>query len=185
MKLRGFTIVELIIVITISGILLTLGVINLRDSQANGRDAERKMDIETIAQHLETFYTSGSDDTTTTGSYPSTLLTTSVTTASVTNYLRDIDVKSITAPGKDDPALTFKPATNALQTTIDVLPQPTIDQYVYQPLQTTDGGTTWSLCTTAIQECRKFNLFYKLEVANISADCPSPGFVCKLTSINQ
>ena len=58
---RGFTIIELVIVITIMAILLTLGVVNLRGSQANGRDAERKTDIETIAQHLETYFTSGTD----------------------------------------------------------------------------------------------------------------------------
>ena len=55
MKRRGFTIVELIIVITIMGTLLILGVVNLRGSQANSRDAERRTDIETIATHMETF----------------------------------------------------------------------------------------------------------------------------------
>jgi len=49
MKRRGFTIIELIIVVTIMGILLTIGVVNLRGSQANGRDAERKVDVDTIA----------------------------------------------------------------------------------------------------------------------------------------
>ena len=60
----AFTIVELVIVITIMGILITLGVINMRSSQANGRDAERKTDIETIAQHLESYYTGGTYATT-------------------------------------------------------------------------------------------------------------------------
>jgi prepilin-type N-terminal cleavage/methylation domain-containing protein len=65
MNRRGFTIVELVIVIAIMAVLLTLGVVNVRASQIDARDAERKTDIETIAQHLETFYTSGADDNTT------------------------------------------------------------------------------------------------------------------------
>ncbi|MEI6850832.1 MAG: type II secretion system protein [Candidatus Saccharibacteria bacterium] len=63
MNRRGFTIVEFIIVISIMSILLILGVVNLRSSQANGRDVERKVDVETIAQQLETYYTSGTDTT--------------------------------------------------------------------------------------------------------------------------
>ncbi len=58
---NAFTIVELIIVITIMAILITLGVVNLRGTQANARDNERKTDIETIAQHLETYYKGGTD----------------------------------------------------------------------------------------------------------------------------
>lgn len=65
MNRRGFTIIELVIVITIMGILMTLGVVNLRSSQANSRDTERRLDIDTIAQHLESYYSSGADDTVT------------------------------------------------------------------------------------------------------------------------
>lgn len=183
MNRRGFTIVELIIVISIMGILLTLGVVNLRGSQANGRDAERKVDIETIAQHLETYYTSGTDNSTAIGTYPSTALTSS--SANMVQILRDIDIDSITAPGLDDgdddkaehAVSTFIPATDTTPpglaqptTTATIVPQPTKDQYVYQPLHS-DG----TLCNDAL-ECRKFNLYYRLEVDNT---------VNMVTSINQ
>jgi prepilin-type N-terminal cleavage/methylation domain-containing protein len=62
---RGFTIVELIIVITIMAILMTLGVVNLRNAQVNARDTERKTDISTIAKYLEVYYTSGNNSTST------------------------------------------------------------------------------------------------------------------------
>lgn len=156
MNRRGFTIVELVIVIFIIGVLLVLGVANLRGSQANARDTERKGDIETIALHLESFYQSGTDGSTSTGDYPSSQLTSSQ--AYTETALRDIDIKSITAPGITVSTNTFKSATNNTETTAEVSPQPTVDEYIYQPLQS-DG----SLCTLEVQECRRFNLYYHLE----------------------
>ena len=159
---RGFTVVELVITITIMAILLTLGVVNMRGSQANSRDAERKADIETIAKHLETYYTSGTDGQTPTYEYPSTELV-SNGTSYMTQVLRDINVASLTAPGIDDPATTFLPATNSVPTVAGVLPQPTIDQYVYQPI-----SSTGALCeASTVEECRKFNLYYRTEVDNV------------------
>lgn len=161
---RGFTIVELVIVITIMAILMTLGVVNLRNTQVNARDTERKTDIETIAQNLETYYTSGTDGSTNVGVYPSTAITAS--SASMTTALRDININSLMAPGITDPTQTFIPATNATQTTSGVTPQPTINNYIYQPLQLLSNGT-WALCTdSSTQECRKFNLYYRLEADN-------------------
>lgn len=168
MKWRGFTVVEIVITITVMGILLTLGVVSLNATQVNGRDAERKGDIEAIQVHLETFYRSGTDGSTTFGRYPSTVVT---DTASTSVLLRDIDDRSLLAPNVTNPALSFIPATNTNQTEAGVTPQPTTSQYVYQPLQS-DG----SLCTLESQECRKFNLFYRLEGDNT---------VYKVTSKNQ
>ena len=50
---RGFTIVELIITITIMGILLVLAVVNVSGTQAQARDDERKADVESISLNLE------------------------------------------------------------------------------------------------------------------------------------
>ena len=90
---------------------------------------------------------------------------------SIKQTLRDIDAKSLTAPNVTNPSLTFIPATNNVQTISGVLPQPTISQYVYQPIQS-DG----TLCTLESQECRKFNLYYRLESDNT---------IYMLTSRNQ
>lgn len=153
MSRRGFTIVELIIVIVIMGILLTLGVINLRGSQIGARDAERKADIESIATHLETYYTSGTDSSAATGDYPPTTLTT--TSSSMKQFLRDINTQSLIAPGITDPTQTFISASSTN------IPSPNINQYIYQPIQ--NDGT---LCTQDSQECRKFNLYYTTEADN-------------------
>lgn len=91
--------------------------------------------------------------------YPSTYVTSSA--ANTEKLLNEIDTRTITAPGITDSTQTLLAATNNVQTTAGVLPQPTIDQYIYQPLQA-DG----SLCMFESQECRKFNLYYRSEVDN-------------------
>lgn len=159
MARRGFTVVEIIVTITIMGILLTLGVVSLNTTQVNGRDTERKGDIEALQAHLETFYTSGNDTGAELGRYPSTVLTSSE--SMVRTVLRDIDMKSVMAPNSTSVTDTLKAATNTNQTPTGVTPQPTISQYVYQPLQA--NGT---LCTSTLQECRKYNIFYRLEADN-------------------
>lgn len=74
-KSRGFSIVELIVVIVVMGILLVLGVVNVTSSQTNARDKERDSDIGNIAKGLETRYTGGnpvvSASYVKSGSYPS------------------------------------------------------------------------------------------------------------------
>lgn len=74
---RGFTIVEIVIVMVIMGILLGLAVLNISSSQANARDNERKTDVANIARGLETRYkegnpvvTNGGTSYTTAGAYP-------------------------------------------------------------------------------------------------------------------
>jgi prepilin-type N-terminal cleavage/methylation domain-containing protein len=175
MKSRGFTIIELVIVITILGILMVLGTVSLGSSQISGRDSKRKADIEAIANSLETYYNSGTDTHASTNQYPSIAELISGGNSSMTSTLRDISLSSLTAPGATDPASTLLAATNSAQTISDVTPLPTIAQYIYQPLtQQSDGS--WVLCSAASQECRKFNLYYRLE---------SDNSINKVTSKNQ
>lgn len=164
MKRRGFTIVELIITITIMGILLTLAVVNVATTQVKARDDARKSDIESIASNLETFYTSGTDTSVSFARYPSVGLTGSEDT--IKSNLRDADINSFLPPGMTNVATAFVSSTNAgsapaIQTTAGVLPQPTINQYVYQPIKS-DG----SICQSGAVDCRKYNLFYRLESDN-------------------
>jgi len=173
MARTGFTIVEITITVTIMGILLVLAFVNLSSSQARARDAERKSDVETIGRHLESYYTSGTDEATATGVYPATAITSDL--SSMKAALRDINPKTLTAPSADDPVETFKAATNAVETAVGVTPQPTTKEYIYQPLGLSAPGGTWVLCTGSI-ECRRFNIFYRLETDDT---------VYKLSSRNQ
>ncbi len=170
MHRRGFTIVEIIITITVMGILLGLAFVNLSSSELRARDSERKADVEAFKTHLESYYESGSD-VADSGSYPSTTLTTSE--ASVREALRDIDFAVVTAPGSSGVVNTLQAATNADTSVSGVLPQPMTTQYVYQPLSW--NGSSWALCTGA-SECRRYNIYYRLEEDNI---------VYKVTSTHQ
>jgi len=66
LKDRGFTLVELMIVMVIMAILLGLGVASVSGLQAQGRDKERAADIEAIARGLESRYNEGNPNISTT-----------------------------------------------------------------------------------------------------------------------
>lgn len=144
---RAFTIVELIVTITIMAIFLTLATVNLDSSRISARDTERKNDVSALAAHLETYFSNHNE-------YPSLAML-----GVESSFLEDLDVKTITAP--DETTASLVAATNNSETTTGVTPQPAINQYVYQPMQKDN-----SLCTIESQECRSFNIYYKLEADN-------------------
>ena len=162
MKQRGFTLLELVITITIMAILLTLAVANINSNLRSQRDSERVSDIATIANNLETYYKTGINGggTLIVGRYPSTGLLVGGETVLRKNLPR-MDIESAIAPGAANVVVSFILATNAVETATGVLPQPTKSEYIYQPIYL--NGT---LCTTGAQECRRFNLFYRTESDN-------------------
>lgn len=166
MQRRGFTVVELIITITILGILLAIAFVGLGGSQVAGRDDERRSDIETIATYLETFYNQGGTNdyaTEYTASYPAAYALGSE--SAIKQALDGIDPKSLLAPGATDISSSFLIASNNSEDPASVLPSPTIHTYVYQPLMKS-GDVCVYPSPPSIEECRKFNLYYRLESDN-------------------
>lgn len=60
---RGFTLIEMLVVISIIGILATLVAANLNSARSRARDAQRKSDIKNISTALRIYYNDK-------GSYP-------------------------------------------------------------------------------------------------------------------
>jgi prepilin-type N-terminal cleavage/methylation domain-containing protein len=55
---RAFTLLEILVVISIIGILIALGAASYTTAQKTGRDARRKADIKSIQEGFEQFYAS-------------------------------------------------------------------------------------------------------------------------------
>lgn len=130
---KGFTIVELLIVIVVIGILAALVLNTFAGVQKRARDTERQTDVTALSTQLEVYYNDN-------GKYP---LLADVTTAN----LKGIDAGALSAPGQSGSSLT---ATAT----------PTKDQYGYI---TYDSATPAVACTTGTDCGAKFKLYYTKE----------------------
>lgn len=133
---KGFTIVELLIVIVIIGILAALVLNSFRGVQERARDTKRQTDINAQASQLEVYYTDN-------GGYP--VFTGEIDTDSwISAHFQGADLNAWRAPNI---------STNSEQNTAT----PDKDHYGYVPLQ--NDGTT--ACTT--EPCAKYKLYWYSE----------------------
>lgn len=135
----GFTIVELIIVITVIGILLGITVVGYSGLQERSRDTERKADVEIIQSTLETYRDQ-------TGQYPSQAQ--AVTNATTFFPDHQLPEAALVAPG----------ATSG--TTSSLIWGSTTDpeSYGYHSAKSDNSD-----CLLATDVCTKFTLTYKSE----------------------
>lgn len=141
MKRRGFTIVEIVVVITAIAILAGIGMVSYSAMQVRARDTERTADIDVMSAALETYYERF-------GKYPDT------TTMSGSGFLSDtlrVSAEALTTPGTTGasaPLYSYTMATTS-----------STSQYAYMAYQ----NTSTTQCTTAAQSCTRFVLSYSLE----------------------
>lgn len=86
---KGFTIVELLIVIVVIGILATLVIVTFTGIQQKARDSQRKTDINALDSHIEAYYAE-------TGTYPA--LSMLQDSAWVTKHMKGLDPEALKDP---------------------------------------------------------------------------------------
>ncbi len=86
---KGFTIVELLIVIVIIGILATLVIVTFTGIQQKARDSQRQTDIGALNSHIAAYYSE-------TGTYPA--LTMLQDDAWVTAHMKGLDSEALDDP---------------------------------------------------------------------------------------
>lgn len=144
---KGFTIVELLIVIVVIGILAALVLNTFSGVQKRARDTQRQTDINAIATQLEVYYNDN-------GGYP---LIATVDAPS----LKGIDAGALTPPGRTSRAIITTTTATAVT---DLGGRTANSQYGYQTLDA--DGTT--VCSTA--PCAKFKVFWIKEDAPTDAE---------------
>jgi prepilin-type N-terminal cleavage/methylation domain-containing protein len=141
---KGFTIVELLIVIVVIGILAALVLNTFSGVQRRARDTERQTDINSLATQLEVYYNDN-------GKYP--------TTANVRDdtwvqaNLKGIDLNALRAPGAATNSVTNGTTTGNK------------DQYGYVPSPAN--------CDNSANNCTKFTLSWWKEDAAAGSEVQS------------
>lgn len=132
---KGFTIVELLIVIVVIGILALLVITTYSGIQQKARNSKRVTDVASIQTHLEAFYNEK-------GYYP--------------NRGDMNDAAFVTAELKGLDATALHDPKGIQTSTTPFVDVPIANSYSYQPLNT--GGTACEGASPADESCTKYTL---------------------------
>ena len=141
---KGFTIVELLIVIVVIGILAMLVLNTFNGIQQKARDTERQTGATSVAKQLEAYFAEK-------GGYPQ-WSQMGTTVASATGLLKGTADNAYSAPGRS----SFDWANSAAGSK---------DAYGYQPYSTAKGVTPKVACATN-DACQSFDVTYWSEATN-------------------
>lgn len=195
MKRRGFTVIEILIVIVLITILTLLGVASLRSSQLSARDDERQTKAETIARALDSFYALGdSSRGIAAGRYPSGV---EIQDAIDGNYLLEwldgADEKTLHFSWQDADEINLEvlsttdtPSRDQTEDPSRINPAVASGKLIYEPLAAWVGSRPngdndrWASChdtsVSGTPTCQRFNIYYEKE---------SDGSVVTIRSKNQ
>lgn len=153
MKQRlGFTIVEIIVVITAIAILASIGMVSYSSMQVRARDSERVADIDTMAGGLESYYERF-------GKYPDQATITGSTFIATELRVSESALTTPNAGSVSAPVYSYIWGASANAT-----------QYGYIAYR--DTGTT-NQCTLSTQTCTRFVLSYTPEQNGVRVNLPS------------
>lgn len=175
---RGFTVVEIIVVIVLMGILLALAMTRLSGTQVAARDDALKKEAESVTRSLEEYYKTGNPNySIPPGSYPSTdefrhasgenvpAIGAQVTGGYLDTWLDGVrlpvtsKLRLITMSGQ-----TPENSTNISNSTpAGVI---TYEPLVFTPASGPDPDR-FTFCTSKTALCNKFNIYYRNEQNNI------------------
>lgn len=137
---RGFTIIELLVVVAVIGILATITLIGFNRYQADARDSQRTAQVTIITEALERYYDKN-------GEYPSCPAITASASTVTASTLPGLETKTLLAP-QDQTG-----ATNSIKCQDLLTSDPDLFAYVG------DGST---VCSTG-NACLEYTLKYKEE----------------------
>jgi prepilin-type N-terminal cleavage/methylation domain-containing protein len=138
---RGFTIVELLIVIAVIGILTTISIMSFGKYQATARDSQRSAKAAVIAEALEKYYDHN-------GEYPSCSAITQAASTIDTSVLPGLDAQALLTPKATTGDTNSVKCTDITTTTADIF------SYVGDGSQACSGNVS----------CQFFTLQYRSEV---------------------
>ncbi len=179
MQRRGFTIVEVMIVIVMITILTLLGIANLRNTQVLARDDERQAKAEAIARSLEVYYKSGYPALSRApGQYPSVNdVNLAVSGGYITSWLQGIDESTLRYSWQPENASNFStigssasPYANESPAIINAAVAD--GKIYYEPIRISLGtssatdGDNWAPCYLNTHTCHRFNIYFKRESDN-------------------
>lgn len=169
-KRRGFTAVELVVVMVVIGILLTIAVLSFRHTQAVARDRERDADVQAIATYLEGFYgqqvSSGNTLIKQPGSYPARELFYYEHRDLFPFVFGDLPEQIMYAPGVSDARSLIAVMNTYTQTNVNestIVNRTELDNYagyLYLPISQTNGN----ICVEVEDFCRSFKIYYRTEL---------------------
>lgn len=138
---KGFTIVELLIVIVVIGILATLVIVTFSGIQQRARDTQRQTDVNALQGHVEAYYAQ-------TGNYPTLAMI-------LDSGFRGASMKGLDPEALEDPGGTNIAATLAT------------NGYQYEAWSDTVGGTACPAATGTspdfVSVCQAYRITADLE----------------------